>query len=369
MEAGTLGDSAQSLGRRAVRHAEAARPADRARAVGLLQVARPDVRPRGGPQRPDPRRGGRDPGPLWLVLFFTAGVIFVFMLFFADSGERAVVQGVLMGTVAAVITSMLLLSASSTSRSARSGGLRPVAMERMLDTLEEARAAIGETSPAPCTSEGRPASESAPRGGRYGATRRGDCRDSVERVPGEPLEREQAKAAAGPTLYVSSRAGAGTRQAQTEVDVATFTPGRTHTCGKSGAPNFYFRALPEGVQAGGQRLGRHEAAEEPERAADAFMMPQYRLAATTEADRLDAETERSRHRCRSYIQRSTNYVLCVVLFATALFFAGISTRFGVSRACRHPRPRLACLSRHARLAGDVPYQPLCLVRETSDAVA
>ena len=32
------------------------------------------------------------PLPLWIVLFFIAGVIFVYMLFFADSGERAVVQ-------------------------------------------------------------------------------------------------------------------------------------------------------------------------------------------------------------------------------------------------------------------------------------
>jgi hypothetical protein len=30
-----------------------------------------------------------------------------------------------------------------------------VAMERMLDTLEEARAAIGVTSPPPCTADGR----------------------------------------------------------------------------------------------------------------------------------------------------------------------------------------------------------------------
>ena len=29
------------------------------------------------------------PAPLWLVLFFTSGLIFVYMLFFADSGERA----------------------------------------------------------------------------------------------------------------------------------------------------------------------------------------------------------------------------------------------------------------------------------------
>ena len=49
------------------------------------------------------------PTPLWLVLFFSAGLIFVYMLFFADSGERAVVQALLMGTVVAVITAMLLL--------------------------------------------------------------------------------------------------------------------------------------------------------------------------------------------------------------------------------------------------------------------
>ena len=29
------------------------------------------------------------PAPLWIVLFLTAGMLFVFMLFFADSGERA----------------------------------------------------------------------------------------------------------------------------------------------------------------------------------------------------------------------------------------------------------------------------------------
>ena len=33
------------------------------------------------------------PPPLWIVLFFIAAVIFVYMLFFADRGERAVTQG------------------------------------------------------------------------------------------------------------------------------------------------------------------------------------------------------------------------------------------------------------------------------------
>jgi hypothetical protein len=41
------------------------------------------------------------PASLWVVLFFIAGVICVFMLLFADSGERAIVQAVLIGSVVA----------------------------------------------------------------------------------------------------------------------------------------------------------------------------------------------------------------------------------------------------------------------------
>ena len=49
------------------------------------------------------------PGPLWFVLLFIALVIFAYLLFFADSGERAKSQAMLMGSVTAVIASMLLL--------------------------------------------------------------------------------------------------------------------------------------------------------------------------------------------------------------------------------------------------------------------
>ena len=48
------------------------------------------------------------PPPIWLVLFFSAGILLVFMLFFADSGERAVTQGFLMGSVTAVVVATLL---------------------------------------------------------------------------------------------------------------------------------------------------------------------------------------------------------------------------------------------------------------------
>ena len=49
------------------------------------------------------------PGSLWVVLFFITAVIFVFMLFFADSAERAVVQAMMVGSVIAVIAATLLL--------------------------------------------------------------------------------------------------------------------------------------------------------------------------------------------------------------------------------------------------------------------
>jgi hypothetical protein len=78
------------------------------------------------------------PSPLWVVLFVTAALIFVFMLFFADSGERAVVQGVLMGTVVSALTMMmLLLYALDNPFHAGFGGLRPVAMERALQIIDQ----------------------------------------------------------------------------------------------------------------------------------------------------------------------------------------------------------------------------------------
>ena len=98
------------------------------------------------------------PDPLWLVLFATAAVIFVFMLFFADSGERAVVQGVLMGTIVVVITmTLLLINFLDSPFRSGFGGLRPVAMERTLTILDQARAVVGVSEPLPCDAQGAPA--------------------------------------------------------------------------------------------------------------------------------------------------------------------------------------------------------------------
>jgi Protein of unknown function (DUF4239) len=98
------------------------------------------------------------PLPVWVTLFFSAGIVLIFMIFFADSGERAIVQGLLMGCVTAVIVATLLtLAALNQPYSRDPGDLRPVAMERSLVTLREARQALELQGPIPCDAAGRPA--------------------------------------------------------------------------------------------------------------------------------------------------------------------------------------------------------------------
>ena len=67
-------------------------------------------------------------------------------------------------------------------------------------------------------------------------------------------------------------------------------------------------------------------AENPDTPPTPFAMPQYRLASTANAERLDQAAEASSASVAANIQRATNYVLGVVLFAVALFFAGMSTK-------------------------------------------
>jgi hypothetical protein len=97
------------------------------------------------------------PATLWIVLFFISSILLVYMLFFADRGERAVVQGMLIGSVVAVMTSlMLLLSALDSPFHGGVGGLQPVAMERSLRMVDEALSAVGVQDVLPCDAVGKP---------------------------------------------------------------------------------------------------------------------------------------------------------------------------------------------------------------------
>ena len=57
-----------------------------------------------------------------------------------------------------------------------------------------------------------------------------------------------------------------------------------------------------------------------------FAMDEYELQAEADAEALDAEAEVMAATVRHNMQRAANYVLAVVLFAVALFFAGMSTK-------------------------------------------
>jgi hypothetical protein len=99
------------------------------------------------------------PTPLWVVLLLISVVVFVFMLFFADRGESAVTQAVLMGSVATVITAMLLLIQFLNSPFQQGiGGVRPVAMERTLRIVDEALRAVDGRVQLPCDAQGNPTS-------------------------------------------------------------------------------------------------------------------------------------------------------------------------------------------------------------------
>ena len=94
------------------------------------------------------------PTPLWIVLFLSAATILGFMLLFADSAERAFVQAAMMGGVAVVVSSTLLLLWFLDNPFHRgTGGLRPAAMERTLDLLQQEGRLAGGVAP-PCDAAG-----------------------------------------------------------------------------------------------------------------------------------------------------------------------------------------------------------------------
>lgn len=97
------------------------------------------------------------PAPLWVVLYLLAGVLLVYMLFFADPTEGPITQSMLMGGVTVVVTSLLLVLLFFNQPFTNApGGLQPVAMERTLRIIDqELDIAELELDP-PCDADGRP---------------------------------------------------------------------------------------------------------------------------------------------------------------------------------------------------------------------
>ena len=151
---------------------------------------------------------------------------------------------------------------------------------------------------------------------------------------------EQSKATArANALRIDSAKAAGLANTQTEVDVATFTQWiNAYAQKQTRLTDFYFDRFRDEFRPAVNAWVATRPLENPNAPLTPFAMPQYKLAARADAERLDAEAEISAAKARLDIQRASNYVLGVVLFASVLFFAGMSTRLG------SPKIRVAMLA-------------------------
>jgi hypothetical protein len=99
------------------------------------------------------------PSSIWIVLFLIAAVVFAYMLFFADSGEPALSQAMLMGSATTVIVlTLMAINALNDPYGDALGRIKPVAMERSQRILDNERAVVNESAPLPCDARGAPVS-------------------------------------------------------------------------------------------------------------------------------------------------------------------------------------------------------------------
>jgi hypothetical protein len=139
---------------------------------------------------------------------------------------------------------------------------------------------------------------------------------------------EQAKAS-GTTnkIRIEAARAQGLSQAQTQVDVATFTQWvDAYARKETQLADFYFKRFRKEFKPAVNAWLATRPLKNSNAPLTPFAMPQYKLAAAAEAKRLDAEAEISSATVRRNIQRASNYILGVVLFSVALFFAGMSTK-------------------------------------------
>jgi hypothetical protein len=131
-----------------------------------------------------------------------------------------------------------------------------------------------------------------------------------------------ANAARAQATQASDRANA-----ETEVDVAVFLQWvAARVTGEGELADFYrtrFRA--EFVPAFDAWIATRPF-DDPDAPPTPFAMDEYAVAKAQEAEALNATAEASAADAREFIQQATNYVLGVVLFAVALFFAAVSMK-------------------------------------------
>lgn len=131
----------------------------------------------------------------------------------------------------------------------------------------------------------------------------------------------------GTAARLESTRASNLANAQAQVDVAVFTQWvDAYAKGETQLRDFYFKRFRPEFKPAVVAWIATKPLKNPDAPLTPFVMPQYEVAAELEARRLDAESESSAAIVRRDVQRATNYVLAVVLFAVSLFFAAMSTK-------------------------------------------
>jgi hypothetical protein len=148
---------------------------------------------------------------------------------------------------------------------------------------------------------------------------------------------EQAKATArGNASRVEATRASGIANRNAQIDIALFIQWvDAYATGETELTDFYRRRFREEFKPAFDAWIATRPLQNPRAPLSPFAMPQYVLAAEEKARELEATAEMSAAEARRNVQRATNYVLAVTLFAASLFFAGISTRLA------QPGPRAA----------------------------
>jgi hypothetical protein len=139
---------------------------------------------------------------------------------------------------------------------------------------------------------------------------------------------EQARAqSASIAARVESTRAANIANRQGQIDVALFTQWvDAYARDETELADFYSKRFRPEFKPAFVAWVATRPRKNPSAPLSPFAMAQYKLAATAAADRLEAKAVASSRRAGEFIQRADDYSLAVVLFASALFFAGISTR-------------------------------------------
>jgi hypothetical protein len=144
---------------------------------------------------------------------------------------------------------------------------------------------------------------------------------------------EQAVSTSKGTAARIESSEAATRAGQlTQIDIATFVQwANAHVAEDGQLADFYRRRFRPEFEPAFDAWLATKPFTSPDAPLTPFAMPEYRVSESLRSSELNAQAGRHSADAESANQRADNYVLAVVMLASALFFAGISTKLREER--------------------------------------